>query len=99
MFRQKGCYAGIWGKTPVQTLSNLFLKILIDGAVNLEAGSLFQYSKTLTETRTLKYLVGMLPYAASSGREKKHVWIHIQKALEYLEGGNEVIPKSSPLQE
>ncbi len=30
--------------------------------------------------------------------EGKQVRINIQKALEYLEGGNEVIPKLSPLQ-
>ncbi len=34
---------GRWGKTPVQTFSNLFLKILTEGAVTTEAGSLFQY--------------------------------------------------------
>ncbi len=28
---------------------------------------------------------------------EKQVWIDIQKALEYLEGGNQVSPKSSPL--
>ncbi len=30
--------------------------------------------------------------------EKKQVLINIQKAREYLEGGNQVSPKSSPLQ-
>ncbi len=28
----------------------------------------------------------------------KQVWITIEDALEYLEGGNQVSPKSSPLQ-
>ncbi len=32
-----------WGKTSVQNFSNLFLKILAEGAVTTEAGSLFQY--------------------------------------------------------
>ncbi len=35
---------------------------------------------------------------ASSRRKEKQVRINIQNALEYLEGGYEVIPKSSPLQ-
>ncbi len=48
--------------------------------------------------RTLEYLVGVPSLAASSGWEEKQVRINIQKALEYLEGGNEVIPKTSPLQ-
>ncbi len=47
--------------------------------------------------RTLEYLKGVPSYAASSGRKEKQVRINIQKALEYFEGGNEVIPKSSLL--
>ncbi len=46
----------------------------------------------------LEYLVGVPSWAASSRREEKQVRINIQKALEYLEGGNQVSPKSSPLQ-
>ncbi len=48
--------------------------------------------------RTLKYLVGVPSEAASSRREEKQVRINIQKAREYLEGGNRVSPKSSLLQ-
>ncbi len=48
--------------------------------------------------RTLEYLEGMPSYATSSGRKEKQVRINIQKALEYLEGGNEVIPKAQSLQ-
>ncbi len=40
---------GGWGKTYVQTFSNLFLEALTKGAVTTEAGSLFQYFATLTE--------------------------------------------------
>ncbi len=40
---------GRWGKTSVQTFSNLFLKTLTEEAVTMEAGSLFQYFTTLTE--------------------------------------------------
>ncbi len=40
---------GRWGKTSVQTFSNLFLKALTEGAVTTEAGSLFQHFTTLTE--------------------------------------------------
>ncbi len=45
MFSQKGR----WGRTSVQTSSNRFLKTLTEGAVTMEAGSLFQYFTTLTE--------------------------------------------------
>ncbi len=40
---------GEWGKTSVQTFSNLFLKALTEGAVTTEAGSLFQHFTTLIE--------------------------------------------------
>ncbi len=58
-----GMGGGRWGKTSVQTFSNLFLKTLTEGAVTTEAGSLFQYFTTLTENadpRTLEYFVGVL---------------------------------------
>ncbi len=45
----------------------------------------------------MEYLEGVPSKAALSGRNEKLVRINNQKALEYLEGGNEVIPKSSPL--
>ncbi len=48
--------------------------------------------------RTLEYLVGVPFQAASSGREEKQVQSNTQKAREYLEGGYQVSPKSSPLQ-
>ncbi len=48
--------------------------------------------------RTLEYLAGVPSLATSSGRKEKQARINIHKALEYLEGGNQVIPKSSPLQ-
>ncbi len=76
------------------------MKILTDGAVTTEAGSLFHYFTTLTAkvALTLEYQLGVSAWAASSGREKKQVRINIQEACEYLEGGNQVNPKSSPLQ-
>ncbi len=40
---------GRWGKISVPTSSNRFLKTLTEGAVTMEAGSLFQYFTTLTE--------------------------------------------------
>ncbi len=49
--------------------------------------------------RTLKYLIGTPFLTAWSGREKKQVRISIQKAHEYLKGGNQVSQKLSPLQE
>ncbi len=48
--------------------------------------------------RTLEYLVGAFSQATSSGSEKKQVRINIQKTREYIEGGNQVSPKFSPLQ-
>ncbi len=48
--------------------------------------------------RTLEYLVGLLSRAASSGRKKEQVRIHIRKTREYLECSNQVSPQSSPLQ-
>ncbi len=72
---------GEMGKTSVLTFSNLFWKISTEGAVTAVAGS-------------LEYLVGVSSKAATSGREKKQVRINIQRVLEYLEVGNEVIPKS-----
>ncbi len=57
---------GRWGKTSVQTVYNLFLQKLIEGAVMTDARSLFQYFTTLTKmppppsavAHTLEYLVG-----------------------------------------
>ncbi len=46
------CVFSQWGrrgKTYVQIFSNLFLKILTEGTVSTEAGSLFQYFTILTE--------------------------------------------------
>ncbi len=48
---------------------------------------------------TLVDLVWVPSKATSSGREENQVRINIQKALEYLKGGNQVSPKSSPLQD
>ncbi len=47
---------------------------------------------------TLEYLEGVPSWATSSGRKEKLVRINIQKAPECLEGGNQVRPKSLPLQ-
>ncbi len=95
-----------WGDS-VQTFSNLFLKTLAEGAATAEAGSLFQYFTTLTENAdpllrrlraTLNCPVGMSSLAASSGREGKPIRVNNQNARGYPEGGNQVSPKSSPLQ-
>ncbi len=40
---------GRWDETSVHTFSNLFLKILTEGAVTTEAESLFQYFTPLAE--------------------------------------------------
>ncbi len=63
----------------------------------MEAGSLFQYFTTLSFGDG-SYFVGVPFKAASSRREEKQVRINIQKAREYLEVGNQVSRKSSPLQ-
>ncbi len=99
---------GRWGKTSVQTSSNRFLKTLTEGAVTMEAGELIPIFRNphrkcrpspSAVAGTLEYLEDVPSKATSSGRKEKQVRINIQKALEYLEGGNQVIPKSSPLQE
>ncbi len=41
---------GRWRKTSIQTFPNRFLKILTERAVTTEAGSLFQYFTTRTES-------------------------------------------------
>ncbi len=46
----------------------------------------------------MEYLEGMPSMAASSGRKEKQVRINIKKALECLKGGNQISPKSLPLQ-
>ncbi len=79
---------GDFGKISVGTFSNPFLKILTEGVVSTEAGSLFQYFTNLTEN----------VYNTPSAGWRKKVRINIQKAREYLEGGNQVSSKSSPLQ-
>ncbi len=92
---------GRWRKTSVQTFSNLFLKTLTQGAVTTEAGSLFQYFTTLSfvggSHLGVSYSGALLSRAEWEG-EKKRVRIIIQKTREYLEGGNQVSPKPSPLQ-
>ncbi len=40
-----------------------------------------------------------VPSKATSESEENQVRVNIQKALEYLEGGNQVSKKSSPLQD
>ncbi len=82
-------YRGL-GKTSVKTFSSL---IPISHNPRRKCRS-----SPSAVARTLKYLVEVLSWAASSRREEKQVRINFQKAREYLEGGNEVIPKLSPLQ-
>ncbi len=92
---------GRWGKTSVQTFSNRFLKTLTEGAVTTKAGSLFQYFTTLTENANPLLRRWLAPCSTLKGcplRKEKQIRINIQKALEYLEGGNQVSPKLSPLQ-
>ncbi len=56
-----------WGKTPVQTFSNLFFKILTEGAVTTEAGSLLQYFTTLTENADPLYRRWLAPWSTLLG--------------------------------
>ncbi len=87
-----------------QPFSNLFLKILTEGAVTTEAGSLFQYFTTLTEkaqSLPRRWLApwGIVPCrGALLGRVESEVHINNQKASEYLECVNQVKPWPSPLQ-
>ncbi len=71
----------------------------------MEAGSFFQYFTTLTENADPLLRRWLAPWSTLKGcplrphrAGGRKVRITIQKALEYLEGGNEVISKSSSLQ-
>ncbi len=98
---------GRWGKTSVQTSSNRFLKTFTEGAVTTEAGSLFQYFTTLTENADPLLRRRLAPWGILKGcphrprraaRRKNKFGSIPKRPFEYLEGGNEVIPKSSPRQ-
>ncbi len=86
------------------TFSNGYLKTLPEGDVTPEAGSLFQYFTTLTKNadpldRRWLALWSTLKRCPHRTRrvEGKQFRIYTQKALEYVEGGNQVAPKSSQL--
>ncbi len=72
---------GRWERISVQTFSGRFLKILTEGAVTTEAGSLYQYFTTLTENddpllwRWLVPCRGALLGRVEREGEKKHVRI------------------------
>ncbi len=96
---------GQWGKTSVQTFSSRSLKTLTEGAAT--TGAYSNISQPSPKMSTLSFgggsHLGVPCRAALLSRfeqegGKKQVRIDIQTALEYLEGGNQVIPKSSPLQ-
>ncbi len=78
------CVFSQWGKTSVQTFSNLFLKTLTEGAVVTEAGSLFQYFTTPTENADLAPWIALINRVER--KEEKQVRIIIQKTRKYLEG-------------
>ncbi len=71
-----------------------------------EAGSLFQSFTTLTENAVPLLRRWLAPWSTLKGCPlrsrraggRKKVRVNIQKALEYFEGGNVVMPKSSSLQ-
>ncbi len=97
---------GDFGKISVGTFSNPFLKILTEGLVSTEVRSLFQYFTNLTENDYPLLRRWLAPWSTLKGcplRPRRAGWrklvcINIQKAREYLEGGNQVSSKSSPLQ-
>ncbi len=84
-------------------LSPNFLQPCLEGAVTTETGSLFQYFTTLTEKADPLLPRWLVPWSIWEGGplrprrvggRKKLVHIHVQKTREYLEGGNQVSPKS-----
>ncbi len=75
-----------------------FIETLTEGAVTTEAGSLFCISQPSLKIPTISFGGGSHIGVPSIGGGGHQVRIKIQKALEYLEFGNEVIPKSSTLQ-
>ncbi len=95
------------GKSPVQTFLQSLFEIF--DRTNCDDGSrelipIFHNphrkgrSSASAVALTLEYLEGVPSKAAKIGREKKQVRINIQETLEYLECGNQVDPKASPLQ-
>ncbi len=81
--QSKVILSGRWGKTSVHTLSSLFLKILREGAVATEPGSVLLYFTTLTEKAdpTIEMLFlwsrGALLGRVERERENKEAQIHI----------------------
>ncbi len=59
-----GDESSVNGEDGVRLLSNLFLKILSEGAVTTEVGSLFQYFKTLTEKADPLLWRWLVPWSA-----------------------------------
>ncbi len=51
------------GKTSVHIFSNLFLKMLTDGAIMTEAGGLFQYFTTLAEKAGALFRRWLVPWS------------------------------------
>ncbi len=89
---------GRWGKTSVQTSSNRFLKTLSERAIERrKPGAYYSISQPSPKRPTLSFGGGSPLNPRRAGGRKK-VWINIQKTLEYLEGDNQVSPKSPPLQ-
>ncbi len=88
---------GRWGKASAQNFSNLLLNTLTEGAVTTKPGAYSSISQPSSSAvaRTLECLVGVPFKAASCGREEVQVQINIQKAREYLEGGNQASPRTS----
>ncbi len=62
---------GGWGKVPVQTVSNLFLKTLTKGAVTTESGRLLQYLTALTENADPLLRRWLAPWSTLPGRPLK----------------------------
>ncbi len=92
-----------WGRCP--NFLQPFLKTLTEGAVTTEAGGLFQYSTTLTKNADPLLQRWLAPWSALQwcpfrprrlgGRKNK---FGSTSNRPHLEGGNQVSPKSTPLQ-
>ncbi len=69
---------GRWGTIFVQTSSNLFLKVLTEGAATTKAGSTFKYFTTLTEKtdiNTYCSIANLWNASVKSGRHDRGYYI------------------------
>ncbi len=75
-----------WGKTPVVTFCNFFLKTVTKGAVTTEAGSLFQYFTQYNSHRKCRQVLQQMNYAFTRGVGSWADWVFLSatRGLQWL---------------